>query len=168
MPSPEKIVINTGPILALVAALGKLDMLKSLYKEVIVPYEVRQEIMAAGSSGFAIKEFSEATWLTKREQPVNTSPFLSNSLDVGEASVIQLALDEQIDTVCIDEALGRRVARLNNLKLTGSIGVLLRAKKEGHPVLLKDALCNMQDKGIWLSQRVMDFALKEAGEKTEP
>jgi predicted nucleic acid-binding protein len=113
MPSPEKIVINTGPILALVAALGSLDLLRNLYKEVIVPYEIGQEIMAAGSSGFAIKEFTEAAWLTKREQPVWPHPFLSNSLDVGEASVIQLALDEQIGTVCIDEALGRRVARLN-------------------------------------------------------
>jgi predicted nucleic acid-binding protein len=167
MPSPEKIVINTGPILALVAALGSLDLLSNLYKEVIVPHEVGQEIMAAGGSGFAIKEFTEAAWLRKREQPVWPHPFLSNSLDVGEASVIQLALDEQIGTVCIDEALGRRVARLNNLKLTGSVGILLRAKKEGHPVLLKESLLNMQSKGIWLGKRVVDFALKEAGEKTE-
>ncbi len=49
--------------------------------------------MAAGSSGFAIKEFSEATWLTKLKLPLEISPFLSNSLDLGEASVIQLALD---------------------------------------------------------------------------
>jgi predicted nucleic acid-binding protein len=121
IPSPEKIVINTGSILALVAALGSLDVLSNLYKEVIVPYEVGQEIMAAGSSGFATKEFTEAAWPRKREQPVWPHPFLSNSLDVGEASVIQLALDEQIGTVCIDEAIGRRVARLNNLKLTGAL-----------------------------------------------
>jgi predicted nucleic acid-binding protein len=82
-----------------------------------------------------------------------------------EASVIQLALDEQIGTVCIDEALGRRVARLNNLKLTGSVGILLRAKKEGHSVLLKESLLKMRGKGVWLGKRVVDFAIKEAGEK---
>jgi predicted nucleic acid-binding protein len=42
---PEKtktLVINTGPIIALVAALGNLSILKELYKKVIVPYEVSQ------------------------------------------------------------------------------------------------------------------------------
>jgi predicted nucleic acid-binding protein len=86
MPSPEKIAINAGPTLALVAALGSLDLLRNLYKEVIVPYEVGQEIVAAGSSGFATKEFTEAAWLRKREQPVWPHPFLSNSLDVGGIS----------------------------------------------------------------------------------
>jgi predicted nucleic acid-binding protein len=35
---------------------------------------------------------------------------LLNSLDAGEASVIQLALNERIRTVCIDESAGRRLA----------------------------------------------------------
>ena len=54
---------------------------------------------------------------------------------MGEAAVIQLALEENIQTVCIDEAVGRRIARLNNLSLTGLIGILLRAKISGYPLL---------------------------------
>jgi predicted nucleic acid-binding protein len=34
--------------------------------------------------------------------------------------VIQLALDQNIHTVAIDEAAGRRIARLNGLSMTGS------------------------------------------------
>jgi len=56
---------------------------------------------------------------------------------------------------------------LNNLKLTGSIGVLLRAKKEGYPILIKEALQRMQNKGIWLGQGVIDFAIKETGENNK-
>ncbi len=53
MPRPREIVINTGPLIALVAALGDLAILKSLYHKVHVPYEVSMEIMANGAQGFA-------------------------------------------------------------------------------------------------------------------
>ncbi|NEP77442.1 MAG: DUF3368 domain-containing protein [Okeania sp. SIO3C4] len=92
------------------------------------------------------------------------TPFLLNSLDIGEASVIQLALNQSISTVCIDESVGRIVARLNNLSVTGSIGILLRAKKEGYLLSVKPAIENMLNHNIRLSNTVIDIALKEAGE----
>ena len=48
MPNTENIVINTGPIIALVAAFGELKMLSSLYRKVLVPFEVIAEIRAGG------------------------------------------------------------------------------------------------------------------------
>jgi predicted nucleic acid-binding protein len=92
--------------------------------------------------------------------------FLKNSLDLGEASVIQLALQENIKTVCIDEMAGRRLARLNNLLVTGYIGLLLRAKREGHLFSMTTAIHNLRRQGIWLSQRVIDFALIQSGESS--
>ncbi len=125
MPETQRIVINTAPLIALVAALGDLTVLPSLYTQVFVPFEVCQEILAGGSSGFAVAEFETATWLQKQQTPLNISPLLLNSLDRGEAAVIQLAINENIQTVCIDEVAGRRIARLSGLSVTGSIGVLL-------------------------------------------
>ncbi|MEH2178269.1 DUF3368 domain-containing protein [Nostoc sp.] len=114
------IVINTAPIISIIAAIGDLRILQSLYTQVLVPFEVCQEILAGGASGFAVSEFEDADWLQKSQIPLNNiSPFLLNSLDLGEASVIQLALNENIQTVCIDEATGRRVARLSGLSVTG-------------------------------------------------
>jgi len=46
MPDPKELVINTTPILALIAAVGSLDMLPLLYHRVWVPWEVCQEIQA--------------------------------------------------------------------------------------------------------------------------
>jgi len=40
MPETEKLVINTGPLLALIAGVGDLSLLKLLYKRVLVPFEV--------------------------------------------------------------------------------------------------------------------------------
>jgi predicted nucleic acid-binding protein len=157
----KKIIINTGPILALTAALGDLNILEKLYKQVIVSYEVCQEILAGGPNGFAVKEFQQAKWLEKRNKPLDILPHLFNSLDLGEASVIQLALNEDIMNVCIDEDVGRRIARLNNLKVTGSIGVLVRARNEGFSFSMRKAIQKMKQHGVWLSDRVIEFALSQ-------
>jgi predicted nucleic acid-binding protein len=68
-----------------------------------------------------------------------------NSLDLGEASVIQLALNENINTVCIDESAGRRIARLSGLSLTGTISILIKAKRQGYPFLMKQTVQHMQE-----------------------
>lgn len=163
MPETQEIVINTGPMIAIVAALGGLEVLK-IYRRVCVPLEVCSEVTTGESSRFAALEFEAAHWLEKWKQPLSPSAMLLNTLDIGEASVIQLALNERIRTVCIDESAGRRMARLNGLLVTGSVGILLRARREGHPFSMREALQRMKSRGIWLSQSVEDFALREAGE----
>jgi len=57
MPETQRIVINTAPLIALVAALGDLMVLQSLYSQVLVPFEVCQEILVGGSRRFAVAEF---------------------------------------------------------------------------------------------------------------
>lgn len=79
--------------------------------------------------------------------------------------LFNLLWDKGIKTVCIDEKTGRRVAKLNNLFLTGSVGILIKAKKMGFISSVKDALMNMKSRGIYLSAGVVDFALRETGEK---
>lgn len=164
MPKGDLIVINTSPLIALIAAFGDLTVLQFLYTEVLVPFEVCQEILGGGSSNFAVAEFATDTWLQKWTMPLIISPLLLNSLDRGEAAVIQLAIDEGVSTVCIDETVGRRVARLSGLTLTGSVGILLRAKREGYPISVKQSIVKMLDRGIRLSPTVINFALKESGE----
>jgi len=163
MPDTQNIVINTSPIIALVAALGDLSVLQ-MYSYVSVPLEVSEELAAGGAARFALAEYQAAHWLHKRTQPLNIAPHLLNALDKGEASVIQLALDTNIHTVVIDETAGRRVARLNGLAVTGSIGILLRAKNAGRPFSMREAIDRMHAHGIWLSDRVIAFALTQAGE----
>ncbi len=108
-----------------------------------------------------MKEFVQADFIEKQSTPLKIVQFLKNSLDLGEASVIQLALNESICTVCIDEAVGRRIARLNGLYITGSIGVLIRARRKGLDFSMLDAINRMQSNGIHLSQNVIDFALRQ-------
>ncbi len=163
MPDTQEIVINTSPIIALVAAMGNLKILQ-LYERVWAPFEVCQEITAGGAAQFALAEFEAAHWLQKGTQPLQIAVDLLNTLDRGEAAVIQMALDRKITTVAIDEVVGRRIARLNGLSVTGSIGILLRAKREGYQFSMEEAIDRMKAHGIWLSDRVVTFALTQADE----
>ncbi|WP_265273804.1 hypothetical protein [Nostoc sp. KVJ3] len=66
MPSNNQIVINTSPLIALVAAVGDLKILESLYTDVLVPFEVYEEILIGGTTGLAVNEFKSASWLQKQ------------------------------------------------------------------------------------------------------
>ena len=164
MPDAKQIVVNTSPLLALIAAWGRLDRLQALYARVLVPFEVCEEIRHGGKDGFGVTEFQSADFLDKQAEPLAIAPFLRNSLDRGEAAVTQLALDRGVRTVCIDELVGRRVARLNDLELMGSVGVLVRAYRQDQGFSVKEALRRMQEKGIRLGDQVVEFALREAGD----
>jgi predicted nucleic acid-binding protein len=153
------VVTNTTPLIALTAATGSLDILRFLYKRVVVPFEVAQEIKVGGSDAFGLDVFESASWLEISSSPVILPAYLKNSLDTGEASVIQTAINFELSRVCIDETIGRRVARLSNLNVTGSVGVLLKAKSMGYDVSITDAIDRMRERGIWLSQDVIRFAL---------
>jgi predicted nucleic acid-binding protein len=155
----KDVVTNTTPLIALTAATGSLDVLRAVYSRVIVPYEVAEEIRAGGKEAFGLTIFEHASWLEVSPVPVVLPPYLQNTLDLGEASVIQTALQLGVKRVCIDETIGRRLARLSNLDVTGSIGVLLKAKSMGYPVSMAEAIDRMRERGIWLSNVVIDFAL---------
>ena len=142
--------------------MGNLSLLKNLYKRVVVPLEVHDEILAGGSFAFGVREFQESEWLNVRDSGCNPGPILMHSLDIGEAAVIQSAFDLSVSRVCIDEALGRRVARLHGLNVTGSLGVILKAIREGHEIDLRLCIDRMRIQGVWISKRTEDKALRMA------
>ncbi len=69
-----------------------------------------------------------------------------------------------VNTVCIDEVAGRRIARLHDLKVTGSLGILLKAKSEGLDISIRQCINNMQKKRIYLSFDLVNKAIQISGE----
>lgn len=155
------LVTNTTPIISMVAATGSLDVFKFLYDRVVVPFEVAAEVHAGGKQSFGVDVFQGAAWLDIQQAEISLQPFLRNSLDRGEASVIQTALHLGLPLVCIDETVGRRVARLCSLEVTGTMGVLLKAQKLGFSVSISEAVRRMREHGIWLSDSVVHFSLTQ-------
>jgi predicted nucleic acid-binding protein len=160
----EPIVVNTSPLLAL-RMCGQIELLRTLHSRVVVPQAVITELERgqAGVDALAL-DAERPSWLEVVALPSPLSPLLRAYLDEGEASVIALALELGITRVVIDEQRGRAVARTMGLEVTGSVGVLLRAKREGLLAAVKPSLDEMHAHGIWLSERLQTFALREAGE----
>src|SRR5689334_10334572 len=124
------VVINTSPVLSLLAAFEKdLSILEHLFGKVVVPQEVFCELAGGAHKDSAAECLQKFAFIEIRPKPIHLPNFLQASLDVGEGAVIQTALGENISTVVIDERKARRVARLAGLKVTGTIGVLLLAKE---------------------------------------
>ena len=155
--TPRQMVINTTPLIALAVATDGLEVLRICYDRVIVPCEVESEILAAGSQAPGVAAFVANTWIERLTAPQTVPPFLRNSLDKGEAAVIQAAICHDLDLVCIDEKMGRRIARLHGLAVTGSIGVLAKAKQLGFPLDIEKAITRLRRHGIWLGKDVERF-----------
>lgn len=158
---PE-LVINTGPIIALTAAMGDLGILDRSYERVLVPAEVHRELLAGGAQCAEIRALSRLRKVTLQPTPTVLPALLRAELDEGEASVIQCALDHAIPVVAIDEKLGRRLARLHGLRLTGSIGILVKASRSGFISDLSACFNRMRDKGVWISDPLIAKALEAA------
>lgn len=123
----ERIVVNTGPLIAL-ARMEALDVAGQLPYEFLCPSEVRAELEAGAAVGHPMVN---PLWLHSQSLQSPLSSLVLSALDAGEAAVIQLALEQQISLVCIDEWKGRRVALAAGLRVTGTLGLLGRAKVLG-------------------------------------
>jgi predicted nucleic acid-binding protein len=112
---PE-LVINTGPLIALTAALGDLTILDELYDRVVIPQEVFCELEAGGIRGAEVALLHRLRSVEFISEATPLPALLAAELDAGEASVIQTAIARKIPLVAIDEKQGRRMARLNQLR----------------------------------------------------
>ncbi len=161
-----KIVSNTGPIIAL-AKIGKLDLLKAIAPEVLIPLTVYRELFAkfgreSQAIDQALADFIRVTEVKEIDPGIKIA---IAGLDEGEKQAIALAstFSEEI-VLLLDDRAGRRVAHKLGFSTTGSIGVLLRLKEKGAIENVGLLLSEMRDRGYWLDDKVIEVAKRLAGE----
>lgn len=89
---------------------------------------------------------------------------LNSFLNEGESEAIALALQEEADLILLDDYEAREFARIYGLKITGIIGILLKAKYMGRISSLSDNLENLRETGFWLNEDLRSQILRDAGE----
>jgi len=160
----EKAICNTGPIIAL-SMIDGIDILRHLFEFVAVPEAVHKEILEGGTANAGLANYRKAKWIkvVRLSNPVD--PLLVTSLDAGEAAVIGLARELGINLVLVDERKARRIARtIYGLHVIGSTRVLVEAKKHGLLDNVGASILAMRDGGYWISDSILEAALKQAGE----
>lgn len=156
----ERIVTNTSPLLA----LTKMQILETIGKlpfEFVCPAEVETEILIGANQGYEVRI---PEWLNVLSLNSTLSPLAIASLDVGEAAVIGLALEQNIKLVCIDELKGRRAALAVGLKVVGSLGLLGRAKNLGLIAEAKPFIEKAKLAGIYYDEILIGNFLNSLGE----
>jgi predicted nucleic acid-binding protein len=157
-----KVVSNTTPILSFLK-IGKLDILKTLYKNILIPQAVYQEI-ETGKDRDYYTDLKKLDWVSIKCIKTRQSRMYLFDLDDGEAETIILAQEQNADLVIIDEKCGRRYARQLGLPVTGTIGILLKAKKQGLIAGITPLLQELLDKQTWFSADMVKKAIELAGE----
>ena len=162
MPS-RSVIVNTSPLLYLFR-VGQIEILRGLYEEVLAPPAVAEELVAGADAGVDVPRLTDYAWI--RTPEIRGSAVLPAITDLGrgEAEVIALGLERPGSLLILDDMLARRVAALNGLPVTGTVGVLLRAKQRGILPMVGPTLHRLRDVGMWLSDEVCAWLLRQAGE----
>lgn len=161
---PRLVVVNTTPIIAL-SLIGQFDLLQKLYGRVSIPAAVRAEVLAAGASGVGVRELRESTWVDVVSLQDPSRADLIADLERGEAEVIALAQEQSAGLVIIDERLTRRHAKRLGMRLTGTLGILLRAKQLGMVDAIEPLIDQLRQSGIRLGDDQIAQVLRLAGER---
>ena len=155
------VVADASPLVAL-AACDCLDVLEKLFGEVKVSDAVYEEVTVHNKLGSdRLKNYLQGKVVNA---DLASLVIQGSSLDKGELSSMVLYKKLQADYLLIDEKLGRRIAKLNNIKVIGSLGVLIEAKKKGIIPCIKPQIDILRASTVYFSATLLDHALKMTNE----
>ena len=163
-----RVVSNTSPISNL-AIIGRLGILRCQFGITSIPDAVWGELSrlehAAGK--LAIEDACAEGWLrVSRLLDPSLASVLSSSLDAGESEAIALASESRADLLLMDESAGRAMARTLNLNIAGTLGILLKEKREGRiPSFLGEMDKLITEAGFYVSSSVRKTFLMASGEE---
>ncbi len=163
MDNEKMIVISDSSPLISLALIGKLDILKKLYKEIWAPTAVYEEVVKSDKP-FADELILFLNGKTKSVTNKMAVEVLLSDIGAGEAEAIVLALEQQPDIILIDDLKARKLAKLKGFKVIGTMGILLQAKNEGLIKEIKPLISKLISKDIRISAKIVEIVLQAAQE----
>lgn len=158
----KPVVTNNTPLVAF-WAIQRLDILQSLFGEVLMPPAIRDEFLALQTE-LREQSLEQNPWIRveKLARPARAKIF--SGLDTGEAETLALAEEVEARLVLVDEKKGRRYAERLGLPITGSMGLLLMAKEAGLVEQVAPLLFALEEAGLFIGQELKEKVLTLAGE----
>ena len=156
------IVSDAGPLIAL-AKTNHLNILQELFQKVIIPPSVFDELKISTSRPGAneLKKAIERTKWLEVSGSVHVPGVPFNSFAKGEVEAIILAKTKKM-ILLIDERRARRIAKKENVKITGTGAVLVAAKRKGIIKKVSLVLDELTEEGYRISEglrkRILELA----------
>jgi predicted nucleic acid-binding protein len=148
------IVISDASCVILLEKIGSLDILHRLYSEIFITPQVRHEFGKELPDWVTIKEVKDKALVE----------IFNETVDVGEASAIALAIETPMSIVMVDDLKGRKLAKKMGLNYMGVLGMLLKAKEHGIVIVIKPYIDRIKETDFHVTQALIDFVLEQAGE----
>lgn len=159
-----KIICNSTPLINF-ASINRLDILKSLFTEIVIPQAVYSETVESGfPNSETIVNGIKAGWLKVKlvEEMPESIPL---ELDAGEREAIALALSEQKTRVVLDERRARKVAQQLGLNVIGTLGILILGKQNRIIPQVKPLLdAMMTEAQYWVNESLYYDVLQAVSE----
>lgn len=137
------IISNTSCLIVL-DNIGMLDVLKELYGKVFITEEVSKEFGKTVPDWIEVRRVSDNKYLK----------LMKNFVDLGEASTIALAVETDDIVIILDDLKARKLAQKLNLKITGTIGVLIKARKRNIITSTQEVLNKLRNEGFRISDEI--------------
>jgi predicted nucleic acid-binding protein len=158
----ETVVADASTLIGL-SRIKRLNLLRDLYGEVVIPQSVYDEVVIESKHGS--EEIKTAKYL-KVEKVADSKvvELFLGYLGRGEAEALTLSKEKEADIILIDEKKARKVARRAGFEVVGVLGLLLAAKNMALIPAVKPFIEELNKQGFRLSKKVTERVLKEAGE----
>jgi len=161
------LIADAGPLIAL-AKIKKLKILQELYGTIIIPQKVYSEL-EIGANMPGSQRLEQAIlegWLKTVKIKHQPTSIIRDSIDEGEAEAITLAIEckSEYPQLLIDDRKGRQVAKHHCIKVIGTAGILLIAKKRGLLTQIKPVFAQLLKVGYRISDPLCKKILQLAAE----
>jgi len=158
------IVADSSPLIAL-AVTGAIDLLPQLYRGVLLPPAVWDEVTIAGQGLPGAEVVRGAGWLKVTKPDPAVVAALTILVGQGEAEAIALAQSVVGSILLLDDAQARRVAERIGLRRIGTLGILRKAKIAGLLDRIEPLIDQLAHHGIYMSRNLIDAILRDVGER---
>ena len=149
-------IINASPLI-LLSKINRLYLLNKIFDTVYIPNAVLKEIQAVGKEQVDLSDISYIILEVTNQVAVRG---LLGRLHLGEVEVIIGATEKNITTVVLDENSARNKAKQLNLEPTGTLGILMKAKKLCFLTDIETEIKNLKNAGMRISDDLIEKILK--------
>ena len=132
-----------------------------------MPPAVMEEIAVGRASGVSLPDLGSLDWISERRPRSDLALPLVTDLGPGETEVLMLGLELREVILVLDDALARRVAKTLGLRFTGTLGLLLDAKRAGLVTAVAPLLDQLDALRFRLAPQTRAAVLELAGEQSK-